>query len=139
MKIEIMNPSTQEVIETYSVPDLSILDFQQWKNKNEIIIDLKCLSDVVNNLDTHDLETNEPISNSYIVDFYLPDPIKNHAISQFAKSKTGIGEPLDQNLSEVIEQISMTRLKSSSILTAVVTEILQNHLHSDYTVRISDE
>lgn len=139
MKIEIINPSTQEVIETYSVPDLSMLDFQQWKNKNEIIIHLNCLLDKVENLDSKDSEINEPISNPRVVDFYLPDPIKNQAISRFAESKTETGELSDHILNEMTEQVSMPRLKSSTILSAVVTEILQNHSHSDYKARISDE
>ena len=139
MKIEVINPSTLEVVETYSVPYLSMFDFQQWKDESEILIHLNCFLNKVENLDSNDPETNEPISDPREVDFYLPDPIKNQAISQFAKSKMDIGESSDQNIDEVIEQVSMSRLKSSTILFAVVTEILQNHPHSDYKVRISDE
>ena len=129
MKLEviIINCTTQESIKTYSVPDFSMLDFQEWKALNEVVINLNQLSNVTANLDSKDSETNEPISNSRKVDFYLPDPIKNRAISQFAESRTGTEEP-----SEPV-------LKSSTILSAVVTEILQNHHpNSDYKVRISD-
>ena len=132
MKLEIIkaiNCTTQEPIKTYSVPDFSMLDFQQWKASNEVqdVINLDQLLNVTANLDSKDSETNEPISNSLKVDFYLPDPIKNRAISQFAESRTGTEEP-----SEPV-------LKSSTVLSAIVTEILQNHYpHSDYKVRISD-
>ena len=129
MKLEviIINCTIQEPIKTYSVPDFSMLDFQEWKTLNEVVINLNQLSNITANLDSKDSETNEPISNSRKVDFYLPDPIKNRAISQFAESRTGTEEP-----SEPV-------LKSSTILSAVVTEILQNHHpNSDYKVRISD-
>lgn len=132
MKLEIIkaiNCTTQEPIQTYSVPDFSMLDFQQWKASNEVqdVINLDQLLNVTANLDSKDSETNEPISNSRNVDFYLPDPIKNRAISQFVESRTGTEEP-----SEPV-------LKSRTILSAIVTEILQNHHpHSDYKVRISD-
>ena len=128
MKLEVINFTTQKPIKTYSVPDFSILDFQEWKAVSEIVIDLHQLPDATSNLDSNDPETNEPVSNPREVDFYLPDPIKNRAISQFARSLSGPEEP-----SEPV-------LKSSIILSAVVTEILQNHHpHSDYKVRISDE
>jgi hypothetical protein len=128
MKLEVINCTTQKPIKTYSVPDFSILDFQEWKAVSEIVIDLHQLPDATSNLDSNDPETNEPVSNPREVDFYLPDPIKNRAISQFARSLSGPEEP-----SEPV-------LKSSIILSAVVTEILQNHHpHSDYKVRISDE
>jgi hypothetical protein len=129
MKLEviIINCTTQESIKTYSVPDFSMLDFQEWKALNEVVINLNHLSHAIANLDSKDSETGEPISNSREVDFYLPDPIKNRAISQFVESGTGTEEP-----SEPV-------LKSSTILSAVVTEILQNHHpHSDHKVRISD-
>lgn len=128
MKLEIIRDhAKQKVIKTYSVPDFSMLDFQEWKAVREIVIDLHQLPDATSNLDSNDPETNEPVSNPREVDFYLPDPIKNRAISQFAESRTGTAEP-----SEPV-------LKSSTILSAVVTEILQNHHpHSDYKVRISD-
>lgn len=139
MKIEIIDPSTNELIETYSVPHLNMLDFQEWKGNEEIILHLKCLKQVVKNLDSKDPETNEPISDPHLVDFYLPDPTKNQVISRFAKSRTGIGEVQDQNFDEVTEKVSMPKLKSSTVLFAVVTEILQNHSHPDFRVRIIDE
>lgn len=142
MKLEIINPSTDETIKTYSVPNFSMLDFQEWKVLNEVVIDLSQLSDDTTNLDSNDPETNEPVLNSQIVDFYLPDPIKNQAISQFAKLKTEQEELANQfvdGIDETIKQLSSLELKSSTILAAVVTEILQNYQpHSDYKVRISD-
>ena len=131
MKLEIIIPSTkkttEKTIETYSVPGFSMLDFQEWKTLNEVIINLNQLPDATANLDSIDPETKDPVSNPQEVDFYIPDPVKNRAISQFRSSRTGTEEP-----SEPV-------LKSSIILCAVVTEILQNHHpHSDYKVRISD-
>ena len=125
--------SKEESIVTYSVPDLSILDFQGWKDKNEPIgIPLNKLKDTVDNLDSKDPETGEPVSDPREVDFYLPDLLKNRVISRLAKSQTDTEE-------EVTKKISIPPLRSSVILSAVVVEILQNHLPpSDYKVRISD-
>ena len=130
MKLEIIrDQAKQKVIKTYSVPDFSMLDFQEWKavSENEVVINLSQLSIITANLDSKDSETKEPTSNSRKVDFYLPDPIRNRAISQFTELRTG---------TEVTSELV---LKSSTILSAVVIEILQNHHpHSDYKVRISD-
>ena len=56
MKVEVIDPSTLKTIETYSV-DLSMLDFQEWKDESEIVIHLNCLSDIVAKLDSKDPET----------------------------------------------------------------------------------
>ena len=143
MKVEVINRSTKEPIEIYSVRDLSMLDFQEWKESSEIVIHLDCLLKTVDNLDSTDPETQEPISHPTEVDFYLPDPIKNQAISQFVKAQTNPEDPTDEfsdGSDEAIKQLSAPELKSSTILSAVVKEILQNHHpYSDYKVRISDE
>ena len=139
MKLEVIECLTQKTIDTYFVPNFSMLDFQEWKESSKVELCLDCLSDTVANLDSKDSETNEPISNSQKVEFYLPDPIKNRVLSQLAKSQTGAEESVDQILDEVTERVSMPELKSSTILSAVVTEILQNHHpHSKYKVRIFD-
>ena len=139
MKIEVINPSTNEVIETYFVPDLSRFDFQEWKGDDDVIIHMKCLFDNVKKLDSKDPFTEEPVSNSHNVGFYLPDPIIKNAITQFTKSRTDMTESSENILDEVSEQAFMSKLKSSTILTAVVTEILQNHHErSDYKVKITD-
>ena len=139
MKIDIFNPSTQEVIETYSVPELSILDFQQWKDKSDIVICLSRLLDVVSNLDSKDSETNEPISGPKRVDFYIPNPIRDHVISKFTKFRKDTGRNSDHILDEENERVIMSELKSSTILASVAKEILQNHQErSDYKVKITD-
>ena len=139
MKVEVINSSTQNPIKTYSVSHLSMFDFHEWKVLNEVVIDLNHLSDVAAKLDSKDSATKELISNSRRVDFYLPDPIKNRMLSQRAESQKGTEESSDQILDEVTEKVSMPALKSITILSAVVTEILQNHRPlSDYKVRISD-
>ena len=138
MKIEVINSKTQKTTETYSVPNLSMVDFQGWNDPNEAVIDLNQL-DATANLDSNDPETSEPISNPREVDLYLPDPIKNRVLDQLVKLETDTGGSEDQIRDEVAERISTPNLKSSTILSAVVTEILQNHHpHSDYKVRISD-
>ena len=142
MKVEVINRSTKEPIEIYSVRDLSMLDFQEWKESSEIVIHLDCLLKTVDNLDSTDPETQEPISHPTEVDFYLPDPIKNQAISQFVKAQTNPEDPADEledGYDEGIKRVSIPELKSSTILSAVVKEILQNHHpYSVYEVRISD-
>lgn len=133
MKLEIIKCSTCEKIETYSVQDFSMLDFQEWKEQNEgeVTINLACLSDTATNLNSEDPETLEPVSDSREVDFYLPTPLIEKVFDQLKKSQG--------NIEEVSEQVSTSKLKSSKILSAIVTEILQNHHpHSEYEVRISD-
>ncbi len=134
MKVEIFHRTSQEVIEPYDVPDLSILDFQEWQDFSEpVVIPLSCLKKHVEELDSIDPETSEPVSGPKTVDFYLPDPLKDRVISQLTNLETDTEESPDT------ESVSTSVLKSSTILSAVVTEILQNHSpHSDYEVRISD-
>ena len=118
--IEVINSEKQKTIETYSVPNLSMIDFQGWNDLDEI--DLNQLSAATGKLNSNDPETNEPISNPQEVDFYLPDPIKNRVLDQLVKSETDTGGSEDQIRDEVAERISMPNLKSSTILSAVVTE-----------------
>lgn len=137
MKVEVIKISTEKSV-TYSVPNFSMLDFQEWKDESEpVLIPLNELKDTVDNLDAKDPETQEPVSNPQEVDFYLPDPIKNRVIAQLAKSQTDLDREAERL--EITERISTPVLKSSTILSAVVEEILQNHRPpSDYKVRISD-
>ena len=142
MKVEVINCLTQKTITTYSIPDLSMYDFQEWKEPSEVMIDLDRLSDDVANLDSNDPETQQPASNPREVDFYLPDPLINRVCSQLAKSHMNTEESLDQFMDrckETTERVSTPELKSSTILSAVVIEILKTHYpHSEYKVRISD-
>ena len=134
MKVEITRCATQESVVTYDVPDLSILDFQEWKNLSEPeVIPLNCLKSRVAELDAMDPETREPVSGPKTVDFYLPDPLKNRVNSQLTNHETDTEESPDP------ESVSTSELKASTVLSAVVTEILQNHSpHSDYKVRFFD-
>lgn len=137
MKVEVIKRSTEKPV-TYSVPNFSMLDFQEWKDESEpVLIPLNELKDTVDNLDAKDPETQEPVSYPKEVDFYLPDPIKNRVIAQLAKPQTDLDREAERL--EITERISTPVLKSSTILSAVVEEILQNHHPpSDYKVRISD-
>ena len=134
MKVEIIRCATQESVVTYDVPDFSILNFQEWKGLSESeVIPLNCLESRVAKLDSIDPETRKPVSDPKAVDFYLPDPLKNRVSSQLTNHETDTEEPPDP------ESVSTSELKASTVLSAVVTEILQNHSpHSDYKVRISD-
>ena len=142
MKVEVINRLTRKTIEVYSVPNLSMFDFQEWNGKSEDVIHLEYLSDTVKNLDSKDPVTEEPISNPTEVDFYLSGPLMQSVLTQLAQSQKNTEEVTDQfedRLNEVTDQISTPELKSSTILSAVVTEILQNHQPlSDYEVKISD-
>ena len=142
MKVEIINPSTGGVVETYVVPNFLMRDFQEWISEQEVVLDFKCLLNTVKNLDSEDPETGKPASNLREVDFYLPEPIKNrmlYELAKRAKSQMDIVESPDQILDEVTDRVSTLELQSSTILLAVVQEILQNHPDSGYKVRISDE
>ena len=142
MKVEVINCSTQEPVKTYVVRDLSMLDFQEWKEFSQLVTSLDCLLDIVENLNSKDDVTQEPSLTSTEVDLYLPDPLKDQALRRFAKSQIAQEESSEQfvnKLDEVTEQVSEPELKSSIILSAVVKEIVQNHHpNSDYEVRISD-
>ena len=113
-----------------------MLDFQEWKDESKVEIHLNCLLNTVKNLNSKDSETQDPISNPKKVDFYLPDPLIENVFDQLAALQTDMEESPEQ----LAERVSTPVLKSSTILAAVVLEILQNHHHrSDYKVRISDE
>ena len=136
MKVEVINPSTRKTIQTYFVSDLSMLDFQEWKDESKVEIHLNCLLNTVKNLNSKDSETQDPISNLKKVDFYLPDPLIENVFDQLAALQTDMEESPEQ----LAERVSTPVLKSSTILAAVVAEILQNHhQRSDYKVKISDE
>jgi hypothetical protein len=119
-----------------------MFDFQEWNGQSETVIRLDCLSDAVKNLDLKDSVTKKPLSNLTEVDFYLPDLLMKNVFVQLAKSETDTEESPDQladRLNKITDQISTPELKSSTILSAVVTEILQNHHPlSEYEVKISD-
>ena len=142
MKVEIIECSTNKTIETYTVTDLNLNDFQGWEELSKDTIQLNRLSDTVKNLDSKDSETQEPVAFPKEVDFYLPDPLKSRVFSRLAKSQTNSEASPDQFVEifeEFTERASMPELKSSTVLSAVVTEILQNYMpHSDYQVRISE-
>ena len=142
MKVEAINRSTQKTFQTYFVPNLSMLDFQEWNGLSEVVIHLDRLSDTVKNLDLKDPVTKKSLSNLTEVHFYLPDPLMKNVFVQLAKSETDTEESPDQladRLNKITDQISTPELKSSTILSAVVTEILQNHHPlSEYEVKISD-
>lgn len=145
MKLEVINSSTEKTIETYSVPDLSMFvffNFEEWKDEGTIVIDLSSLSDTMVNPNIEDSEIQESEPSREAVDFYLPDPLKDSMLFLFAKSQTETKETPSQfadRLNEISEQALRPMLKLSTILSAVVTEILQNHHpHSEHKVRISD-
>ena len=142
MKIEIISCSSPDPIETYSVSNFSMLDFQQWQEVSHQVISLSDLLKNVAKLDSRDPETREPISGEKAVDFYLPDPLKRRVFFRFDELHGNAAEDFDQ--SERMPEITSERsfvsvLKSSTILSSIVTEILENYSpHSDYKVRISD-
>ena len=77
MKLDIIERSKQTLIATYSVPELSMLSFREWKDSLRIVIPLTKLPNVVTKLNSTDPETGDPSSVATSVDFYLPDPLKN--------------------------------------------------------------
>lgn len=143
MKVEVIDISTQKTIEIYLLQDFSMRDFSQWSASSEVEEHLNQLLNIVKRLDSKDPVTQEYISNPTEVDFYLPDPLKNQMFSQLAKLQMDTEESSNQFqdvLKEVIEKVSTPELKSSTILYAVVTEVLQNHYPpSNYKVKIYDE
>jgi len=144
MKLEVIDRlRKEEVIETYAIQDVSMLDFQEWKDLIEVVVFLNQLSNVVAKLNSIDPETDEPTFVAKRVDFYLPDPLKDKMLEQLAKRKMDMdtsSRTFADLCREVTEQVSAPPLKLSTILSAVVVEILQNHQpHKDYEVRISDE
>ena len=135
MKLEVIDPSTSKIVKTYSV-DLSMFDFQEWKDESEVTVQLNCLSDTVAQLDSKDPETETAISSNLSqVDFYLSNPLKKRVLSQLATPHTDV----EESNAQLEEWVSTPVLKSSTVLAAVALEILQNHhQRSDYQVKISD-
>lgn len=143
MKLVVIDCSKQTPIADYAVEDISMLDFLDWENSIEVTIDLDKLLQTVSNLDSNDPETQKPVSSPKEVELFLPKPIKDLMLCNVANAKAAIDGSADQfsdRANEVAEKMSTPDLKSSTIMCAVVTEILQNHLpHHGYKVRISDE
>ena len=92
MKLEIIECSENKTIETYSVEDISMFNVPEWKESPQII-PLNELSRIVANLSAVDSEMNVAPR----VDFYLPDPLKNRMLSQFAKLHPDTHELSDQS------------------------------------------
>lgn len=146
MKLEIIERSEDKTIATYSVPELSMLDFQEMfdfqerkgPNEIEVTIGLDRLSGTVKDLDSNDPKTQKSESEPRKVDFYLPEPIINRMISQ-VKNREKSADSDEISEYEISERVYTPALELSTILSAIVTEILQNHHpHSDYKVKISD-
>lgn len=139
MKVEVFKSTSPETIETYSVPNLSLLDFQvqEWVDEGKVEIDLNDLSNTVDNLNLEDSELSPEA-----IDFYLPDSLTDSLLYRLVQSQTEKEESGSQSidkLNEIRENISRPALRLRTVLSAVVTEILQNHFpYSEYKVRISD-
>ena len=106
MKIEVIDFSTQKAIETYSVPHLYKFDFQKWKDKSEVVINLDSLLDAVANLSLEDSEIQEPVPSRKAIDFYLPDSLKDLLLERLAQQQTEIEESASQftdRLNEVLK------------------------------------
>lgn len=119
-----------------------MLDFQEWKEVQPQIVSLKNLSESVAKLNSIDAETEAPNSRERRVDYYLPDPLKRQIFSRIEELQkcADYHFHLSEELSELGQKGEcVSELKSSTILSAVVTEILRNHYpHSAFEVRISD-
>ena len=141
MKVEVVDNATDQTVETYVVRDLSLFDFQQWKDEQQQTIALEDLLERVSRLDSRDSETMEPNLAAREVDIYLPDPLLRQVIVQFGERRPIVEEESEfsDDLSELnVGQFSLSILKSSTVLESVVTEILLNHHpHSRYLAIIS--
>ena len=132
MKFEVIKSSENETVETYLVADISTSIFSDWEEFSQIIA-LNELSRIVTNLDVRDAEMNVAPR----VDFYLPNPLKDRMLAQFAELHSDSQELSDQPVDGLNEG---PYLKLSTVLSAIITEISRNHQpHTDYQVRISDE
>ena len=117
-----------------------MFDFQERKGPNEIevTIDLDYLSGTVKDLNSNDPKTQKSEPEPREVDFNLPDPIVNRMISQLKnRGKSADSDEISED--EISERVYTPTLELSTILSAIVMEMLQNHHpHSDYEVKISD-
>ncbi|MCB0190853.1 MAG: hypothetical protein KDJ65_02815 [Anaerolineae bacterium] len=142
MRLEIIDHSSDKIVETYSVSSVSMLDFQEWEGLSEKIIPLTQLLDEVIKLNGSDPVTNEPHSIAMAVDFYLPAPIEHKLIDLLVdkRATSDMSSDISLNLQdEISEQVRNPLLKVNIILAAVVEEISSNHLPKDaYKVRISE-
>lgn len=132
MKLEVIKTSENAIVETYSVADISTPIFSNWDESSQIF-DLNELSRIVTNFDADEAEMNVAPR----VDFYLPNPLKNRMLAQFAELHSDSQELSDQTADGLNEG---PYLKLSTVLSAVITEISRNHQpDTNYQVRISDE
>lgn len=145
MKIEVIDVSTETLIEAYYIQEVSRYDFKEWRSQeNEVIISLDRLLYTVENLDSTDTETSEPISSPQEVDYFLPNPQKFHLLSRLVKMQSAENESPNQTIEElnktIKERVFTPELKLSLILSAVATEIFLTHYPpSNFKVKISDE
>ena len=141
MKVEVIDRSTKNRVKTYYVTELSLFDFQQWKEEPHQMIALENLLEIVSKLDSRDAETEEPNSGERMVDFFLPDPLKRRVSLHISELRRSADEGSDhsEDITEAYsEGFSISVLKSSTVLAAAVTEILLNHRpHSNYKAKIS--
>ena len=101
MKIEVIDGSTETLIEAYYIQGVSRYDFKEWRSQeNEVIIPLDRLLYTVENLDSIDPETSEPISSPQEVDYFLPKPQKFHLLSRLEKRQSVENESSNQTIEE---------------------------------------
>lgn len=133
MKLEIIDCSTDQIVSSYKVSELSMLDFQEWENGVTFLLD-----DLVN--EVSNLSSPDPARGS--IRFYLPEPIEDEALERLAQTEIDLQADRDEfrgMLEEIKSQAKMPLLDLRMILTVVVEEILRDYPQADiYRVRVSD-
>jgi hypothetical protein len=140
MKFEVTDSSTERIVSSYEVSELSVVDFREWYDRNEITVRLDELLEEVTSLTASDAGAESPDPISKKVRFYVPTPISREMLNRLAQAEAGEDDHEFEGVPEDIEQRIVTPpLGLSMLLLAVVKEILRNHFPPDsYRVRISD-
>jgi hypothetical protein len=141
MKFQIIESSTDEVISSYRVSEISMIDFREWDEVNEVTLSLDELLDIATHLHSCDADADSPEPAKRKLGIYLPDPINREVLDRLVQAQANEENySVEDARKEIDTQIRTPPLDLGMVLIVAVYEILRNHPASDnYKVRISDD
>jgi hypothetical protein len=126
MKFEILQAQDKKVVAQFSVQELSLLSFPEWKSSSPVEMPLDTFAAKCATINLVD-DAGAPLTVAVPVRFYLPAPVEDQMLTLATASGT------DR------EKATSPSLTWNAILLAVVEELKHNHVPNDqYIVRISE-
>jgi hypothetical protein len=126
MKFEILQAKDKATVAHFTVHELSLLSFPDWKSSSVVempLNDFAAKCDTINLVD----DASTPLTVAVRVRFYLPAPVADRMLC--LATDNGADR----------EKASSPTLTWNALLVAVVEEIKHNHVPNDqYIVRISE-